>query len=688
MLRLLLEISQHMTTMIPEVCVDTSPVAQKLHQNLYNQLGPDYKIVQYLKSPNEGYTDTALDGSIFWIQYKNQSLFLYLSDAPADCFTETKESHSESIKSKLFNHPEFMALIRFQNRLLPAVLQPHKARLTPFLMVFSNIAEEELNIGIKSLGVFLLGKDKLVSSQLHKLIYKFMGEELSNASRHHLRCIFNPELAVYSHQMDNRLLDNEQEIAIKNDIILADDKNRNKHLNLRGVNGSVNSGKSEVILQRAKLFNPSISETSENKRILILTSNNASQLELNQRYYSLHPSDKQTEIVSLNQWCSQLLNSTKEQVDTEQILELVGRLISKVLNENNINLTLFFQEVDFILGRALTHKKDYLKATREFQKSNSDDNQRNIIWESLLIIKNELALKNRLLDIELPQLLWASLQNKESYEYYDHILLDDAHLFPPIAFELIKKLIRPKTGQLFITQDPNQRRLNACRLWQETGLDLRGHSIRLLHNYDINPYVLNAASSFYLHRLPNDADKKIHRNLPDVAENPMPTLLHFQSRNDEDNRLLNKIRILISKGVSPDEILLISVRNDLIPHYENRLKQTLNIPTTRLKDNNQQQNEIGFCSLLHAHGQKASHVFILDLHHIYEEEKQYELETDEYIALHKDNTNKLTAAMTCAKKELTLFITSELIPQDFISPHIDIPCMSSETYAEVHSLHG
>ncbi len=515
-----------------------------------------------------------------------------------------------------------------------------------------------------------------------------MGEELSNSSRHHLRCVFNPELAVYSHQVDNRLLDNEQEIAIKNDIILIDNKNRDEHLNLRGVNGSVNSGKSEVILQRAKLFNQSTPRTKDNKRVLILTPNNASQLSLNKRYYSLHPSDKQTEIFSLNQWCSQLLNSTKELVDEEQILGLVDRLISKELYENNINLTLFFQEVGFILGRTLSNKKDYLKATREFQISNLDDNQHKIIWESLLIIKNELALNNSLLNIELPQLLWASLQNKDTYEYYDHILLDDAHLFPPIAFELIKKLIKPKTGQLFITQNPNQLLLNSCRLWQETGLELRGHSVRLLNNYEINPYILNAASSFYLHRLPNDVDKKIHRNLPDVSENPMPTLLHFHSRNDEDNRLLNKVRTLVNDGVTPEDILLISVRNDLIPHYENIFKQTLNIPTSLLKGNNQQKDEIGLCSLLHAHGQKISYVFILGLHHIYEEEKRHGFGTDEYIALHKDNTKKLAVAMTCAKKELTLFLTSELIPRDFISPHIDIPCMSSETYAEVHTLHG
>ncbi len=677
-----------MTIMIPEVCVDTKPVAQILHQNLYNQLGPDYKIIQYIKKLDEGYGDTTLDGSVFWIQYKTQSLFLYLSDVSSDFFDNTQKNNPESIKSRLLNHPEFIALIRFQNRLLPAQLQPHKANLTPFLMVFSNIDDEKLNIGIKSIGFYLLGKSKLASNNLHELIDTYMGEELSPSSHHHLRCIFNPELAVYSHQVDNCLLDNEQEIAIKNDILLIDAKARNEHFNLRGVNGTENSGKTEVILQRAKLFNQSIAQNTESKNILILTPDNVSQLSLNKRYYTLHPTDKQTDILSLNQWCSQLLNFTQNQVDEEQIIGLVNRLVSKELYENEITLPVFFQEINFIFGRVIFTEKDYIKATRKIQISNLSTDQYKEIWKALFTIKKELALNNSLIDTELPQLLWASLQNKNSYEYYDHILLDDAHLFPPIVFDLIRKLIKPKSGQLFIAQDPNNLLYNSCRLWQDTGLELRGHSTRLLNNYEINPYILNAASSFYLHRLPRDIEKTIHRNLPDVSENPIPTLLHFHSHRDEDNRLLNEVKTLINNGVELEEILLISVKNDLIEHYQNIFKRTLDITTAELKGNDNQRDALGICSLLHAHGQSASYVFIVGLHHIYEEEKHLGFGTDEYLALLKDNTRKFTMAMTCAKKELTFFLTSELIPRDFISPHIEIPCMSSETYAEVHSLHG
>jgi hypothetical protein len=676
-----------MTTMIPQECIDNSPIAKTLYQNLYDQLGPNYKIIQHIKNTHND-SGTALDGSLFWIQFKKQSVFLYLSDTPAGFFDMTNPTNQKSIKNRLINHPEFLTLTHFQSSLLPSPLHAHRANLVPFLMIFSNVDEHKLNIGAKSLGIYLLGKEKLASNNLRKLIVKYLSEPLSPATHHYIRCVFNPELAIYSHQVDNCLLDNEQEVAIKNDILLTDLKARDEHLNLRGVNGNINSGKSEVVIQRAKLIKQSTADdgyTNDNN-VLILTPDNVSQVSLNKRYYSLHPTDKQTEIISLNQWCGQLIKSTKKIIDIENISGIINRLISEKLDEQSIDRSIFIQELEFILGRMIFSEKDYLNAKRSIESYSLSEAHYKHIWKSSQTLLKELESNNTILDSELPQLLWKSLQHNSISPTYDHILLDDAHLFPPIAFDLIKKLIKPKTGQLFITQNPNQHLLNSCMLWQDTGLELRGHSTRLLNNYHINPYILNAASSFYLHRLPNHLDRTIHRNLPDAAKNPMPTLLHFLSEKDEDNRLLNKIRQTINDGAEPEDLLLISINSHTIEKYRDMINKTLNIPTQKLTGTEIKRTGLGVCSLLHAHGQNAPHVFIVGLHHIYQTEKRFGIGTHEHQTLLIENTKKLTMAMTCAKKELTLFITSETIPRDFISPHFNVPNIDSDYCADVLAL--
>lgn len=680
--------------MIPEESIGQSPVAKALYQSLYNQLGPEYRIIQHIKQPQlDQQNINNLEGCLFWIQYKRQSLFLYLSDTPADFFGTLDKNNHKAIKNRLLNNPEFMALTRFQNRLLPPQLQAHKAELTPFVMIFSNIENDKLNIGIKSLGITLFGKEKLTGTSLKTLIRNSIGEPLSENSHHSLRCVFSPELAMYSHQVDNCLLDSEQEVALKFGMLKPSNTKRYPHLNLRGVNGGINSGKSEVVIQRAKLIYQSShkSKREDNPKVLILTPNNASQLSLYKRYYTLNPTDKQTEILTFEQWCEQLLQPKKALVETHQVSTLMNQLLQHQLKENDIGITICLQEIEFILGRTIFNEEAYLNANRPTPTHELSKNQHNAIWKALQTIKNELRLADSILFAELPQLLWESI-NSETIEatqiHYDHILIDDAHLFPPIAFDLVKKLLKPKSGQLFIAQDPNQLLVNSCILWKDTGLDLRGHSTRLMQHYQINPYILNAASSFYLRRLPDNLNKVIHRNLPDVSNNPIPQLLHFHSSKDEQNRLLNNVKKLVHNGTPLKDILLIAIDKKSIRAYKEMISQTLDVPVEVIKGSDKRSKGIAICSLLHAHGQKTAHVFIIDLQHIYETEMKHSEDSDEYQALLIENTNRLTMAMTCAQKELTLFITCERIPSDFINPHIEIPSAKTGDSAEIHSLYA
>ena len=62
--------------------------------------------------------------------------------------------------------------------------------------------------------------------------------------------------------------------------------------------------------------------------------------------------------------------------------------------------------------------------------------------------------------------------------------------------------------------------------------------------------------------------------------------------------------------------------------------------------------------------------------------------SDEYETLFINNTQNLSMAMSSAKKELTLFMTINSIPEEFISLHIDIPTMHSKHFAEVRTLHA
>lgn len=673
-----------MTILIPKNCVSTHPTTIKLYQTLYEQLGPDYKIVQHLPSINND------KGSLFWIQWNQQSLFLYLSHSKNDnlLHAQTKNNKLEA----LLKDPEIIQLLELQKELLPKQLESHKAQLVPFLILFSSLNGEKVNTGLKSLGLYLLGKEYLQEVNLGKLIYKMLGKKYSSAVHNHIRHIFSPETLLNPQknielsQLGNQLLDNDQEIAMKMDLALPREKRRIRNYNLTGINGGPSSGKTETLIRRAKLLR----QTYPERKILVLTINSSSQKTLKKTYSEHLADDKKTDIFSLYQWCQERLKTHKSLVCINDISSIIQEKISQQLQKHSISISTFFHELDYIHGRVIFYEKDYIKNPQTDQPYKLDREHYSTIWKAVLVLKNELSSEGLALWSELPQLLWDSLQKNPFSNNYDYILVDDSQHFPPIAFELFKKMLKPNSGQLFIAQDPNQGTVNPCKLWKDTGLDLRNHSTRLNKFYNINPYILNATNAFYLNRLPDQTDKHILQDLPISSSRKTPELLHFHSTKDEENRLINEVRSHLKIGKNLKDILIVTM-NDEVTYYLSKLfEKTLGIKSDILNENlvqsYQQRNGVGICNITNTQGLSASYVFIYGLQQLFESEKETQIKTKEHKVLVRENTQKLSNAMTRAKKKLTLFITSDSIPKAFLSPHINIPTASSKINADIRFL--
>lgn len=670
-----------MTTLIPKYCIDTNPASLRLHKVLYDQLGPNYRVIQHLDSPVE------LPGSLLWIQHDKQSLFLYLSQFTQDELSLQKDN-KDSVKD-LLKSPEVAQLLKLQGKLLPKQLHSHKVQLAPFLVIFSNLDNGSINVGLKTHGLFLVGKDYLENNNLGSLIYKLLGKHYSRAIHSYIRHIFCPETLTTTHNsielshLSNHLLNNDQETAMKADIVLPREKRRVKNCNLTGINGGACSGKTETLVRRAKLLRNFYLEPN----ILLLTINKLSQKSLKDSYLKISPDDKKTDIFSFYQWCQEKLKAQKQPVFVDDVLNIIEAKICPKLARKEIDLPTFLHELDYIHGRVIFYEKDYIKVPQTDQPYILSKEQYSHIWRAVLLLKNELALSNLILWSELPQLLWDSLQKNPFSHNYDHILVDDSHFFPPIAFELFKKVLKPNTGQLFVTQDPNQGLINPCVLWKDTGLDLRGHSTRLNSYHKVNPYILNATNAFYLNRLPEQTDKHILQDLPLSKNKPIPELLHFHSVRDEENRLINEIKNHVKIGQQLNEILIITMNHKRTQQLAELLKKTLNVSIDLLSENKfqpyQQRKGIGICSIVQAQGSQAQHVYIFGVQQLFDMESNVDLSTRENQVLWRENTQKLSYAMSRARKKLTLFMTMDTIPEFFISPHLKIPTANTAKKADI-----
>lgn len=676
--------------MIPQDPVGSSSAFQTLYKNLYSQLGPDYKICQYLSA------ELIQTKNLLWIQYKQQSVFIFISDQSESSLgldsIAVDQQNQHSLREVLLNNPEIQTVIKFKKSLLPEKGRAFHNQLIPVIVIYQQIPNSKLNLKLASHGLSLLGNEYINSENLKNLLELLMGLKTSKKIHEHIRQTFNSEtkLSGISSNKNNKsclLLDNEQEIALKTDLSLVEEDSQTVNCNLAGVNGGSHSGKSEIILQRAKLLHA----LDPQQTILILCANERSQNNLIKRYQQLtNDNNANDKIYSLNNWCAQQLNDKVKTIGIRQAQKAIKKASDYFLDQNESSLQVFMQELDYIQKHTIIDEKEYSKR-RPATMLNGETH--NSIWKALQTLNKKLAAEKYVMRNDLPKILWQTVKTKSNPGKYDHILVDDAHQFSPLAFEIIRKYLKPKTGQLYISQDPRQGINNPISLWKDTGLDLRGKSTRLLNNYQINPYILNAANAYYMQRLPDDTDKVIQFNFNQNQEFKKPTLLHFNSERDEDNRLLNEIRVLVTQEVSLDKILIITSDPRSSDHCAELISHMLKLPFQKINRSVTTDDQaIKICEIENCMGLKSPYVFIFGLQKLSSQESEEAQETNHldietfeaasYIA----NTRKLNSAMVCAQKELTLFMTSDIIPEEFLSPHIHIPTIDKSTKAKVSSI--
>ena len=120
---------------------------------------------------------------------------------------------------------------------------------------------------------------------------------------------------------------------------------------------------------------------------------------------------------------------------------------------------------------------------------------------------------------------------------YDFILVDEAQFFAPIWFDVIKAIVKPGTGQLFMAADPKQGFLKRRQSWLASGLDVRGRSVHLPRSYRTTRPILDFATLLYRNQLPNDDEEGlVPPNSEDMPAGPLPVLLNLTSEQDEITR--------------------------------------------------------------------------------------------------------------------------------------------------------
>jgi hypothetical protein len=520
-------------------------------------------------------------------------------------------------------------------------------------------------------------REELAPKQFGNWLEENLSEPLSKNTLTALRTAFTPEVVIPESftvrepiqrhtgaELTGYLLDYRQEHLLKTDLDMSTGAEAAaREFGIRLVNGVAGSGKSLIIVYRAHLLRKLFSR----KRILVLTHNRPLIRDLKARYRQLSDGDRTVQWYTFYGWCRRYWPRDipwQRTAGQKKRQELFTRAWHEHLADTAVAEQMLQEETDWFKDRALFGREEYLSVDRTGRGFALAESMRHKVYDAMEAYHG--ALKEQGLQDwgDVPRRMWRLMQaGRVRCPTYDVILVDEAQFFAPLWFEIIKLIVKPVTGHLFLVADPTQGFLKRRQSWLASGLEVRGRAHRLNKSYRTTREILDFATLLYRTRLPDDEEGEeiVAPNLLDMPSGALPVVIPLTSPQDESTRVMNEIRELVRAGVPLGHILIIHADPRETTRLLNRLRQQFGaeaaVDPGQVPDSS---DRIRVCSLHTATGLEAPIVFLMGVRALYEAEQSVRLSEGEQAELIRDNTRKLYMACTRAGQRLVLTYVGEV----------------------------
>jgi hypothetical protein len=546
----------------------------------------------------------------------------------------------------------------------------------PTAIIFPNLNQKHLG-GQRSSAIWV-SKETLAPDRFANWLDDYLSTPLADAEIGRIREQFTPEVVVpaaftvrqpierhIKAELGNYLLDYDQEYALKLDLNLPQSEQTTaRDFQLRLINGVAGSGKSLIVIYRAHMLR----QLFPRKQILILTHNRALIHDLRRRYNHLkeghlsngHLSDGggDVQMYTFLGWCRRHWPRTepwRKLISYRGRLDLATQIRHERLRDTAVSEQMLLEEIDWYKDRLLFSRDDYLAADRAGRGFALNQSMRHRLFDAMTAYHDGLQ-QRRLMDWgDVPRQLWRLWHDGAALlPRYDIILVDEAQFFAPLWFEIIKRVLAPDTGHLFLVADASQGFLKRGQSWLNSGLDVRGRVHRLHRSYRTTREILDFATLLYRTRLPEDDADIVAPDLAHMPNGVVPVVIPLTSPQDEITRVINELRQLAQGGVPWGDILLIHASWEEVRPILTRLNGVFGVGTAVDPGQTDPQNQIRVCSLNAATGLESPIVFLMGAHELYEREQSIRLSDEERLELIRDNTRKLYMAITRAGQRLVI----------------------------------
>jgi len=575
-----------------------------------------------------------------------------------------------------------------ERRVLESFLQDLPGELQtrlPAVVLFPNIPDKALQLSRpegEAAGITWLGREALGTDTAAWERLAAAAALLDPAAIERLRSAFSPEIVVHPNLtvrqptprrleagLTGFLLDYNQEAALKADLDLpAEEQALVRRFRLNLINGVAGSGKSLILLYRLRLLHALFPTW----RFLVLTHNRALNRDLQARFYRLNgglPENIAWETFYgwlYSHWPAQ--PKWVEPLGARRRMSFIRAVWLGLFQDTpEVSEELLRLEFDWIKDQLVFDRAAYLQAERRGRGVRLAPAQRELIYTAFE--RYQALLKDRkVVDWgDPPRHMWQFIQaGQVSLPEYDAVLVDEAQFFAPLWFEIVRRLVRPRQGHLFLAAAPTQGFLRYGASWKSLGLEVRGHSYHLQRSYRTTRQILDFATLFYRRRLSReggaegDHEDELVPDLLDMPAGVVPQVIPLDSPQDEIARVANEIISLVKQGVPRRDLLVLHANWEGARTLIGVLERKLGRLAAADPKEQYPGNYVRVTTLNAGTGLESPIVVLAGLHELFEEEQSLRLSDDDRQALIQENTRKVYMAATRAGQRLVFTYVGRL----------------------------
>ena len=394
------------------------------------------------------------------------------------------------------------------------------------------------------------------------------------------------------------------------------------HLLIRGVAGS---GKTTIALYRAKYLSENYLDMFTANKILVLTYN--STLVAFMREQAKELGLEGVEISTFHQWAYKYLNQQEVSIgNTLRGWEEKRTILKKACDEVrrrfpnrpilSKNPFFFEKEIAWMKGSRILDIETYLNAERQGRRGRLNAEDRKVVFAVFEQYQHEMQQKRRSDYEDFALLALRSLENDDSFQYYTHIVVDEAQDLSKAELTVITKLVDPQTNSINLLADAAQKIYDTNFTWKGVGINVQGRSHTLNKNFRTTVEIAEAAYTLL------EKDTDFVQNSEDYVKPEQinkdqhgcyPIYRRFSSLEEGTDYVVEEIiRLKEQTDYKLSEMVVLHRRRGDLSAIQQRLNhhQIPNYILTAQRRNHEAE-EVKLCTMHSIKGLEARVVFIL-----------------------------------------------------------------------------